>query len=180
MILNLFKSKTEWRAAKGLYDQAVTTARQTKFYTEYGVPDTLDGRFESITLHVFALMFRLKNETGADRNRADKLAQYLFDAMFQDMERSLREMGVGDLGVPKKVKAMMRAFNGRCHAYTVDLRDGDLAGALRRNLYGTVPDVDADQVQKMTAYMTAQIKDLMATPYAELIRTEREKHGQAA
>lgn len=178
-MLSLFKQKPEEGFALRLYDQMVDTARDPAFYTDFGVPDTLDGRFECITLHVFALMFRLKNET-VEGAAADRLAQKLFDVMFRDMERNLREMGVGDLSVPKKMKAMMRAFNGRCHAYTLALKDNNFNDALRRNLYGTVPDIAPESVQAMGDYMKQFIGGMMARTYPDMVRAEFRKHEKAA
>lgn len=132
--------------AMQLYQSLVARARQPIFYAALGVPDTLDGRFEMITLHVFGALQRLDDAHAS---------QALFDAMFRDMEANLREMGVGDLSVPKKMKFMMRAFNGRCHSYAVALRDGDrpvLIDALRRNVYGTVDHPDPACIDRLAEY----------------------------
>ncbi len=172
-----FKRKAAQGPAVRLYDQAVSAARVPVFYVEWGVPDTLDGRFEMIALHVFMLLFRIKNESGQGAGGSgaapDILAQAIFDAMFRDMDRSLREMGVGDLGVPKRVKSMMRAMNGRCLTYTRALHPDAPAGALHeavcRNIYGTVPGVQDDQVDKMVDYVTARLKELMSVSYTNLM-----------
>ena len=123
--------------ASRLYAAAVAQARAPGFYLA-GVPDTLDGRFDLLMLHVFLLVRRLRRD-GADGAAA---AQALFDAAFDDMDRTLREMGVGDLGVPRRVKAMARAFYGRAAAYdaALDARgDAGLRAALGRNLLGRAP-----------------------------------------
>jgi cytochrome b pre-mRNA-processing protein 3 len=126
-----------FHAAQNLYSLAVTQARQDKFYAEWQLPDTVDGRFDAIVLHVGLLVLSLR-QTG-DSN-APRLCQYLFDAMFRDMDRSLREMGVGDLGVPRRIRAMMQAFNGRIQNYASTLHDTDaLAAVVRRNLYREKP-----------------------------------------
>lgn len=171
-----FKRKAAQGPAVRLYDQAVRAARAPVFYAEWGVPDTLDGRFEMIALHVFMLLFRIKNENivgaGTGGSAPDILAQAIFDAMFRDIDRSLREMGVGDLGVPKRVKSMMRAMNGRCLTYTRALFPDSPAGALhdvvRRNIYGTAPDVRDDQVDKMVTYFSQRIKAMMSGAYREI------------
>src|SRR4051812_26135611 len=100
-------------AADHAYQQVVEQSRQSVFFTEYGVPDTLDGRFELTCLHAFLYLHRLK----AERPRARRLRQGFFDRMFADFDRALREMGVGDLSVGKQVKRMARAFYGRICAY---------------------------------------------------------------
>lgn len=178
-----FKRKAAQEVAVRLYDQAVEVARTPVFYAEWGVPDTLDGRFEMIALHVFMLLFRVKNEkesltptlappAGGGGVFPDILAQAIFDAMFRDIDRSLREMGVGDLGVPKRVKSMMQSMNGRCLTYTRALHPDAPAGALRdavrRNIYGTSPDARDDQVEKMSAYIYQRIKAMMSGVYHEI------------
>ncbi|MGB1548449.1 MAG: ubiquinol-cytochrome C chaperone family protein, partial [Alphaproteobacteria bacterium] len=95
------------QSARTLYTQIVAQARRKEFYTAGGVPDTLDGRFEMLALHAFLVLYRLK------RLDADELAQALFDMMFADMDENLREIGVGDLSVDKRVKRMVSAFYGR-------------------------------------------------------------------
>src|SRR3546814_8966780 len=85
--------------ADRLYAAIVAQARHPAFYQDYGVPDTVDGRFEMIALHAFLLLHRLKQ----DPERTAKLGQAVYDAMFLDMDASLREMGAGDLGVGRRV-----------------------------------------------------------------------------
>lgn len=121
--------------AHGLYRAAVTAARAPVFYAAHGVPDTPDGRFDMVALHVFLALRRLKRDGGTT---ALAMAQALTDLMFADMDRNLRELGVGDLGVGRQVKALAAAFRGRAEAYDAALdRDGegDLAAALRRNVF---------------------------------------------
>ncbi len=123
--------------AARLYTAAVAQARAPAFY-EAGVPDTIDGRFDLLMLHLFLLMRRLRRD-GAP---GAALTQALFDTAFDDMDRTLREMGVGDLGVPRRIKAMARAFYGRAAAYDAALDahgDSDLRTALGRNLFGGGP-----------------------------------------
>ena len=125
--------------ALGLYRAAVTAARAPGFYARHGVPDTPDGRFDMIALHVFLALRRLKREPDPARGDAQALAQALTDLMFADMDRNLREMGVGDLGVGKQVKGLAAAFRGRVVAYDAALErtdgDAELVEALGRNLW---------------------------------------------
>ena len=117
MILDALFGDTKVTArAAGLYGAVVAQARQVVFYRDLGVPDTVDGRFELIVLHMVLLLRRLNRE--GDDGAA--LRQALFDVLLDDMDRSLREMGVGDLGVGRRVKAMGKAFYGR------DADDGGL------------------------------------------------------
>jgi cytochrome b pre-mRNA-processing protein 3 len=116
-----------------LYASVVTASRQERFYQELAVPDTVDGRFDMIVLHLFVLLERLR---GSGQDHAE-LRQGLTDAFFKDMDRSLREMGVGDLSVGKKVRMMAEAFYGRMTAYTEAVAAGEtaLAAAFNRNIY---------------------------------------------
>lgn len=133
MFARLFRPPPRREAAYRLYTRTVEAARQPVYYAELGVPDTLDGRFELIALHVALVLRRLSVEPAAK-----PFAQQVFDAMFADLDRALREMGTGDLGVGAQVKRMASAFYGRARAYERGLSGAeDLAEALRRNLYGT-------------------------------------------
>jgi cytochrome b pre-mRNA-processing protein 3 len=143
----------------------VAQARAPAFYAGLGVPDSLDGRFEMLALHVFVALRRLK-QAGHDA-----LAQALFDAMFEDMDRSLREIGVGDLSVGKRVKEMARALYGRIAAYEAGLsQPGDeaLVAALERNLYGTVAPPPAAAAAALARYLRQAAARLDAVAPAEL------------
>lgn len=140
-----------------LYDKAVGHARQPVFYREYGVPDSVDGRFEMISLHTALLIRSLQK---ADK---EKIAQALFDVMFINMDKSLREMGVGDLGVPKHMKRMMKGFKGRAMHYidAIDQEnDDDLKDAVKRNIYGTLDEIDDTNVNAIAGYIRQSAKAL--------------------
>jgi len=122
-------------AARRIYDAAVAQARRPEFYRDFGVPDTVDGRFDMVALHVALLLRRLRAASEGERGRA--LAQAVFDAFFADMDASLRELGVGDLGVGRQIKTMATQFYGRLASYDDGL-DGDpkaLVAAIARNIY---------------------------------------------
>jgi len=131
-----FRRKPYEAEARALYLRVVEQARRPAFYAACGVPDSVDGRFEMVALHVFLVLHRLKRE----HERTADLAQALFDTMFLDMDQSLRELGAGDLGVAPRVKAMAKGLYGRIAAYEAGLEGSDevLATALARNVYGTV------------------------------------------
>lgn len=133
MLERLWRRSQIEQRADALYSRAVEQARQPAFYTAMGVPDTVDGRFDMIALHVFLILHRLKQEN----TRTRVIAQALFDAMFTDMDRGLREMGAGDLGVGRRVKVMARAFYGRVAAYEQGLKstNPDLDEAVLRNIF---------------------------------------------
>lgn len=169
-----FRKDPDAAAARELYRSAVTQARDPAFFADCGVPDTLDGRFETIALHVFLVLRRLGSDSG-DRARPQRLAQSLFDTMFLDMDENLREIGVGDLSVGKKVKDMAKALYGRIAAYEDGLAGDDayLMEIVRRNLYGTVTDgdvaVDAPVLQAVAAYIRRTEASLRDQPMTELL-----------
>ena len=161
-----FRANTRSAVAWRLYEAVVDQARKPGHYLLAGVPDTLDGRFELIALHVFVVLRRLRAEGG----RTKALAQALFDRMFDDMDRSLREMGAGDLGVGRRVKAMVKAFYGRISAYEGGLAGGEAAlrAVLARNLYGTVAP-DPACVRTMARYLRSQIDHVDTLPLERLM-----------
>ncbi len=134
MILKSILSRTQkLNPVRTVYEAIVAQARRPELYSELGVPDTLDGRFDMIILHNDAVMCHM--QAG---EQEDKLfAQALIDELFRDMDRSLREMGVGDMGVGKRVKKMATVYYGRASAYgnARITGDGALATALVRNVF---------------------------------------------
>ena len=154
---------------EALYGTVVAQARRPEFYREHEVPDTLDGRFEMIGLHVFLVMNRLRSEGEPGR----EMSQALTDRFFDDLDRSLREMGAGDLGVGRRVKTMAKAFYGRIAAYQAAMATGaaGLEGALARNLYGTVAPAP-ESVAAMAGYVKRAAAALAAEPFARLARGE--------
>lgn len=145
-----FKPSPEVDQANKLYISLVDQARQPVFYDDLGIPDSLDGRFEMILIHLFLLTHRLQDAGTPDMH---ELAQRVTEIFFNDMDRSLREIGVGDMSVGKKVKAMANAYNGRLTVYADTMADhAALCEALRRNAYGTATPDDT-QVARLANYM---------------------------
>lgn len=158
MVFERLRRRSQRRdVAHRLYESVVAQARRVPFYRDFGVPDTLDGRFELILLHAALVLRRLRGD-GPD---GAALGQTMFEVMIDDMDRSLREMGVGDLSVGRRVKQMVRAFYGRAAAYETALAGDEaaLAAALRRNLYGTVEPEAAD-VAALAGYVRRQARSL--------------------
>lgn len=130
----LFPVDDHDRTARQVYELIVASARQRALYEELGVADTFEGRFDMLVLFAVLVMRRL----GEGPEAARDLSQALFDIMFRDMDRSLREMGVGDLSVGKRVRKLAEIFYGRASAYRNAIASGseaELRGALRRNIY---------------------------------------------
>ncbi len=143
-----------------LYEQIVAAARHPVPYADWGVADSVDGRFDMIVLHLFLVLERLKGTH-------EPFRQKLVDEFFADMDRSLREMGVGDVSVGKKVRKMAEAFYGRVAAYDEALAKSPefLIKALERNVFPDgLKDGAADRLvrhalairQSLTSQSTAQ------------------------
>lgn len=166
MLFRLFKGRRWADAADAVYSGIVRQARRAEFYTDLGVADTVDGRFDMIVLHAALVIRRLSAEKGS----GPAVAQKVFDVMFRDMDHSLREMGVGDLSVGKHVKGMAKAFYGRAAAYEQGLAEGRpvLEQALRRNLYRKTEPSDA-QVAAMAAYVERQAAALEVQPLEQVL-----------
>jgi len=150
----LGKSKTRRRAA-ALYSTVVEQARDPRFYSQCGVADNEDGRYDMILLHMFLVLERLARAPTVDED----LKQSLFDTLFRDLDENLREMGYGDTGVRIRIQKMVEGFYGRMTAYRVGIdavdNDQELAAALRRNLYRQRHPTD-DDVQRMCRYVRRQ------------------------
>ena len=165
MFAALISRRQRRTAALAAYRAIVERSREPAFYLDWGVPDTLDGRFEVLALHVFFVLNRLKGEPG----QTAAFAQEVFDIMFADLDAALREMGAGDLGVGRRVQAMARGLYGRIAAYQKGLGDAaEMVAALRRNLFGTVTGSDA-QLAAFAAYAGRQVAALAAQPAAALV-----------
>ena len=137
--------KLEGRPAERLYQSILQASRQPNLYTEFEVHDHLDSRFDMLCLHISLLMGRLRM---LPEDVHKPLNQELFDRFFADMDFTLREMGVGDLGVGKRVRKMSEAFMGRLLAYTKSLERNDkmeLALVLARNIRRSHDSNDADR-----------------------------------
>jgi cytochrome b pre-mRNA-processing protein 3 len=130
----LLRNRRHERIGFELYVAAVAAAREPFFYAELGVPDTIDGRFDLVGLHACMLIRRLRRMPPP----GGQVAQAVFDAMFSDMDINLRELGVGDMGIARNVRAMWEAFHGRATVYEAAMDDPDpavLEAALARNVW---------------------------------------------
>src|SRR5476651_790094 len=134
-----------------LYGMIVAQARLPCFYRDHAVADTVNGRFDLIVLHLALVLDRLAQDPALQT-----LGQGVFDRFCRDMDHNLREMGIGDLKVPKEMQRMGEAYYGRSQAYQAALAAADggqaLAAAIVRNIYGGLPPAAA-VVQRLAAYM---------------------------
>ncbi|MBR0672549.1 ubiquinol-cytochrome C chaperone family protein [Neoroseomonas soli] len=166
-LLAMFRRRPHERAGFELYGAAVAAAREPALFAALGVPDTVEGRFDLISLHVALLIRRLRKDPDA---RGPALAQAVFDAMFSDMDQSLREMGVGDLSVGKRVRQAWEAFHGRALAYEAALDSADdnaLAEGLARNVWRG--DAPGGAPERLSAVARAQAAHLGAQGIADLV-----------
>jgi cytochrome b pre-mRNA-processing protein 3 len=164
MIFNLFRKSPMPDGAVEGYAAIVAQSRQEKFYADWGVPDTVTGRFDMITLHLALLLHRLKGDASAR-----PFGQALVDIFFRDMDGSIRELGVTDLGVPNKIKKMGNVFYGMVEALGLALDNGsqaEIEALFVRNIYGA-PNAGA---ALLAAHVLAEASRLAATPTATLIR----------
>jgi cytochrome b pre-mRNA-processing protein 3 len=161
MILSLFRKKPDREPVYAVYRSIVAQSRRPVFYAEWGVPDTVTGRFDMISLHLALLFRRLRGES--EEMRA--FSQALHDLFFLDMDRSLREMGAGDLAVPKKIQKMGGLFYGLLGNVSEALDRDDLPGLevlLRRNVTET-------GAENLAAYLYDEARKLAAQSPAEII-----------
>ena len=139
-----------------IYGMIVTQAREPLFYRDLAVSDTVNGRFDLLILHLWMVLRRLRSMEGGV-----ELAQALFDRFCEDMDANLREMGVGDLAVPKRMQAFGEAFYGRAAAYDLALTQGpeQLSQALRKNVFN---GAQAENARRLAAYVEAVVTSLSA------------------
>ncbi|MGA7807305.1 ubiquinol-cytochrome C chaperone family protein [Bradyrhizobium sp.] len=149
-----------------IYGTIVTQAREPLFYQDLGVPDTVNGRFDLLVLHLWMVLRRLRSVTGGG-----ELSQALFDRFCDDLDANLREMGVGDLTVPKRMQAFGEAFYGRSAAYDRTVSDGTLARALARNIFNEniLNGEPAENARRLAVYVEMATAALATQADADLV-----------
>lgn len=165
MILSLFRKNTATEPVYAVYSAIVAQSRQPVFYAEWSVADTVTGRFDMISLHLALLFRRLRGDAPGQRD----FAQAVFDLFFKDMDRQLREMGVTDIGVPKKIQKMGNIFFGLLAAMNQALAAGDpaaLEAVLRRNVFDDAVEAGPE---RLAAYLVAQDAALAAQSAADIM-----------
>jgi cytochrome b pre-mRNA-processing protein 3 len=162
----LFRPRPAQAAGRSLYAHVVAQARQPAFYEQLGVPDTVEGRFELYSLHVLLLLERLRGQ-GAE---AAEVSQALFDTYLTALDHALRELGVGDLSVGRKMRKLGEAFYGRGKSYDAAVAALPDAGPLESFLARTVyAEGEATFATRLAAYLTAQRAALASQPLAGLV-----------
>jgi cytochrome b pre-mRNA-processing protein 3 len=169
MIFRLFRRGPAGGTIDALYGAIVAQARRPAFYVAYEAPDTAEGRFDMVVLHLALVCRRLGRETGAGEAPARDLSQQVFDMFCADMDHNLREMSVGDLTVPKKMRRLGEAFYGRLEVYDRALAatgEEELAAALARNVLGA--GAPAAPARRFAAYVREAACRLDATAFPAL------------
>lgn len=170
MILSLFsrKAKANEAITIAIYETIVAAARQPYFYSDIGVPDSPLGRYEMLSLHIFLFIRRIKGRNDALKS----IGQEVTDEFFRDVDHSLRELGIGDSGVPKRMKKLARMFYGRVESYDRALENNDqteLATALARNIRPDSADwigggvALANYVEQVVLLLETQPDDVLAS-----------------
>jgi len=169
MLKRLFKPRPAQLAGRALYARTVAQARTPALYADLGAPDTAEGRFEIYSLHVYLLLERLK----AQGEQATETAQALFDTYVSALDHALREMGVGDLSVGKRIRKLGEAFYGRINSYEEALAAlpdrSQLEALLSRTVY---EGADTSRPSDLAAYVVAQREALAAQPLDRLCAGE--------
>ena len=152
MLSSPFRGFSPDPTIEGVYGMIVAQARSPAFYRDYGVPDTVSGRFDMIVLHLVLVLRRIRQPN--PRANMPALGQQIFDRFCRDMDHNFREMGIGDLAVPKEMKRVAEAFYGRAGVYEAALAADDrtaLEAAVARNVFGV--EVVSPGARRLAAYM---------------------------
>ncbi len=161
-----FKKKSTYNdQVHAVYNAIVAQSRQPVFYTDFLIPDDVTGRFDVLSLHISLVFIRLRETKGKEK----EFSQSLFDLFFKDMDQSIREMGVSDVGVPKKIQKMGSLFYGLLEKLTNALDEKDensLAKVINRNIYG---DKDQNKAEKLSKYVLSLEKKLNAQDISEIL-----------
>ena len=165
----LFRPRQALSAGRALYARAVEQSRHPELYSALGAPDSVEGRVEIYSLHVVLLLDRLR---GQGEPAAD-VSQVLFDTYVKGLDAALREMGVGDLSVGRKMRKLGEAFYGRGKSYETAFQalpdTGPLEALLTRTVYAEAP---ADAAPGLVAYVVGQRATLAEQPLERLLAGE--------
>jgi cytochrome b pre-mRNA-processing protein 3 len=175
MILSLFRRRAATEPVYAVYGSIVAQSRQPGFYANLLVPDTVTGRFDMISLHMALLFRRLRVLQGKEKN----FSQDVFDLFFKDMDRSLREMGAGDLAVPKKIQKMGSIFFGLLAALNEALESGDLAAVeavLSKNIFD---GATGQHVSALAEYIVTNDRFLAQQPETAILSGKISFEGAA-
>ena len=162
------KNKNIVELSNQIYKLIIKQSRIKAFYTSLNIPDTIDGRFELIVLHFFFIDNALNKEI----ERYDKIYKEILEIMYKDFDMSLREMGVGDLSVGKKIYHMTEAFSGRIVAYRAASKKNktEVIKRLKKNVYGTTKNINKNQLNILAEYFLESLKLINTTTIDSVLK----------
>ena len=176
MLKRLFRQSPAYPAGEALYREAAAKARDPDFYLRAQAPDTVEGRFELYMIHVILLAMRLRGEG----RRAQETSQVMFDAFLRGLDDAMREMGVGDLSVGKKMRKLGEAFYGRAKGYAAAVdRPDELRALVARTLFAETPEAE-QRAGPVAAYVALAHSALAAQPTEALLDGRAEFPAVAA
>jgi cytochrome b pre-mRNA-processing protein 3 len=150
MLNVLRRGSQKARLVRSLYALLMSQARQPAFFRDFGVADTIDGRFDMVALHAWLVLSSLR-ATGLGA-----VANALLDTLFVGFDEALRDLGVGDMGMGRKIKQMGHALNGRLRVYEEAADEAALARAILRNVFRGEPDRGEEALMLARYASTAQ------------------------
>ncbi|MFN3388247.1 MAG: ubiquinol-cytochrome C chaperone family protein [Allosphingosinicella sp.] len=160
----IFGDKDERAALRPLYDAVVAAGRRPFWYREGGIEDTMDGRFDAVSAVLAMVLIRLEEEG----DRAKRESVLLTELFIDDMDGTLRQIGIGDVVVGKHVGKLVGALGGRLGAFRAGLKDEGLQAAVRRNVFREAPPSE-EAVALVTARLRGFHEALAAVPLADLL-----------
>ncbi len=164
-LARIFGGKQDREAYRPLYEAIVNEGRDPCWYTEGQVPDTVDGRFQMIAAILALVLIRLERGDARARTASVLLAELFID----DMEGSIRQLGIGDLVVGKHMGKLMAALGGRLSAFRAEIEeDGDFTGAVTRNIFRASPPSDA-AIGFVSSRLKIFHRDLEAVPADDIL-----------
>ncbi len=169
MLSAFFKKSSSQPAPQQLYGSLMTHARSIEFFTDFGVPDSVMGRFDVLSLHIYLLARRLR-EDGSPI--AMDLSQEVFDLYVSDVERALRELGIGDTSVPKKKKKMIRSFYGQIDDFDEAINEGDEKTITHKVSERYLSEVENPKPEILAKYMLATEAHLKTQDMKKILRVQ--------
>lgn len=167
MFSRLFGRAQSGNVPEALYGGLVEQSRLPEFFSDIGVPDTVMGRFDMLAMHTYLLARRLREE---NEDRAISLSQEVFDLFVSDIERALRELGIGDTTVPKRKKRMVKSFYGQIEDFDQPLAEKDMETLCKRTSTRYGADVEGFDAVRLTDYMIRCASHLGNNAYKDILR----------
>lgn len=166
MLSAFFKRSSSTIPPQQLYGSVMTQARSPEFFTDFGMPDTVMGRFDVLSLHIYLLARRFREEGSPI---AMDLSQEVFDLYVYDVERALRELGIGDTSVPKKKKKMIRSFYGQIDDFDEAINTTDEAVISEKARLRYLSETENPNPQLLASYILKTEAHLKTLPMNALL-----------